>query len=496
MKRSITASMLYNLSQCPHRLYLDVHGDPARKDPESGFLRLLWEKGTEYEKTVMESLHVSVSDLSALGDAERERLTTEAIERSEPLIYGGRIRAGDLLGEPDLLQLKDTGYVACDIKSGSGLAEGGECQGGHRPKKHYALQLGLYTDILEHMGRSAGRKAFIWDIHGRKIVYHLDAPAPGTPDTLWQVYRSSLERARRIVGKKEATLPAYSSTCKLCHWNSLCKAALKETGDLTLIPELGRAKRDIMQPRIRTIAQFAGTDPATLILGSKTVFKGISAATLKKYHLRAKLLADPQASPVLKKKPRLPEQEKEVFFDIETDPMRDICYLHGFLERNRSCASSLKYTAFLAQTPDEQGERQAFAQAWAYVHASEPCALYYYSKYEPTVWRRLQRKYPDIMSEKHLKDMFDPRSAVDLYHSVVVPCTEWPTTDHTIKTLARFLGFQWRDESPSGADSIEWYHRWVASGDVSVKRRILEYNEDDCTATQVVLDGIRALCGQ
>ena len=42
----------------------------------------------------------------------------------------------------------------------------------------------------------------------------------------------------------------------------------------------------------------------------------------------------------------------------------------------------------------------------------------------------------------------------------------------------------------SGAKSIEWYHRWVETGDVNIKKRILKYNEDDCIAARVLFDGI------
>jgi len=31
----------------------------------------------------------------------------------------------------------------------------------------------------------------------------------------------------------------------------------------------------------------------------------------------------------------IPSAARELFFDIEVDPMRDICYLHGFVERPR-----------------------------------------------------------------------------------------------------------------------------------------------------------------
>lgn len=497
MRRPITASMLYNLSQCPHRLFLDVHGDPAGRDPESGFLRLLWEKGTEYEKSVIEGLHMPFTDLSASPPEVREQLTRSAMQKGEGLIYGGRIRHDDLLGEPDLLLKKEHGYVAGDIKSGSALKEGALESEGHRPKRHYAIQLSLYTDILEGLGCSAGRHPFIWDVHGRKVPYNLDMPSGSNSGlTLWQLYKKSLELARRIVSLEERTHPAYSSsTCKLCGWNSLCRETLRRTDDLTLIPELGRARRDAMHPWIKTVSEFAQSDLAEFMRGRKTVFAGINPASLKKFHVRARLMADPKARPIIKKAPHLPDCSRELFFDIETDPMRDICYLHGFYERTGRDNATARYRAFLARTPDGPGEREAFAEAFAYALSSRPCALYFYSKYEQSWWKRLQKRYPDIATEQQIRDMFNPRSAIDLYYCVVVPCTEWPTMDHSVKTLAKYLGFAWRDESPSGADSIEWYHRWVETGDETVKRRILEYNEDDCIATKVVLDAIRELCG-
>lgn len=119
--------------------------------------------------------------------------------------------------------------------------------------------------------------------------------------------------------------------------------------------------------------------------------------------------------------------------------------------------------------------------------------IYYYSKYERTHYRKLREKYPDVCTEADVEAMFDPARAVDLYYDVVLKATEWPTRDFSIKTLAKHLGFDWRDTHPSGAASIEWFHRWVETGDQAIKQRILEYNEDDCRATRVLLDGIRSL---
>jgi len=83
--------------------------------------------------------------------------------------------------------------------------------------------------------------------------------------------------------------------------------------------------------------------------------------------------------------------------------------------------------------------------------------------------------------------------AIDLYFDVVLKATEWPTRDYSIKTLAKYLGFSWRDKHPSGAASIEWFNRYITNKNPDIRQRILDYNEDDCRATRVLLDGIRAI---
>ncbi|MBW2636290.1 MAG: hypothetical protein JRC86_01980, partial [Deltaproteobacteria bacterium] len=170
MKKEITASMLYNLVNCPHRVTMDLYGDPAKKDPTNPFIQLLWDRGNIFEREVIESLEIPFTNLHHYSNREKERLTMEAMERGDALIYAGRIRADNLLGEPDLLRRQGNGYVAGDIKSGAGEEGSGEGENG-RPKKHYAVQLALYTDILEKIGFSAGRVPFVWDVNGKEVVY-------------------------------------------------------------------------------------------------------------------------------------------------------------------------------------------------------------------------------------------------------------------------------------------------------------------------------------
>jgi predicted RecB family nuclease len=490
----ITASMLYDLVNCPHRVTMDIFADPADRDDVSPFVQLLWKRGLTHEQSVMAGLDVPFLDLSAVGGDEKERQTLAAMDRGETLIYNGRISAGGLLGIPDLLRKEDGSYVAGDIKSGA-AEEGGNDDDEGKPKLTYAVQLALYTDILEQLGRSSGRRGFIWDVHRAEVPYDLLALyGKREPRRLWDDYQDCLADARAIVTGATKTLPAYSSgLCKNCVWYSTCLKSLEKTNDLTLIPFLGRSMRQTLGDRIGSIRELAEIDPDVFLTdkGKKTVFRGVGPDTLRKMQARAKLLMTDNGKPYLREPVALPLSDKELFFDIEVDPMRDVCYLHGFVERSDGDVATERFVAFFADDPTPEAEEQAFSNAWAYMQASNPCAIYYYSKYERTIYRKLRAKYPHVCSESDVESLFAPNHAVDLYYDVVFKATEWPTRDFSIKTLAKFLGFDWRDTHPSGAASIEWFDRWVTERDPAMRQRILDYNEDDCRATRVLLDGIR-----
>lgn len=53
MPTAITASMLYDLVACPHRVTMDLYGDPAKRDEPNPFVKMLWERGSLYEREVI-----------------------------------------------------------------------------------------------------------------------------------------------------------------------------------------------------------------------------------------------------------------------------------------------------------------------------------------------------------------------------------------------------------------------------------------------------------
>jgi predicted RecB family nuclease len=493
MTPAITASILYDLVQCPKRVELDFFGNAAERDEVSPFVRMLWQRGTLYEQDVISSGDLVVLDLSKAEANKKEQLTIDAMKRGEPLIYSGRISSDDLVGVPDLLRLEGNGYAPVDIKSGRGEEGGGDDEDG-KPKVHYAVQLALYVDVLEKLGLSSGRRGYVLDVRGREVPYDLAAPrGVRKSETLWDEYESILALARSIASRAVEPKGALASSCKLCHWYTSCTKRLRADDDLTLIAVLGRAIRDVMEPTLPTVAALAACDINSVITNGKTPFKGVGEDRMRTFHARALLLKDPDAKPYLKASVALPVSDVEFFFDIEVDPLRDFTYLHGIVERRGGDTAGEQFFAFFTDDETPGAEREAFAKSVAHLTGPPGATIWYYSKYERTIYRKLQARYPEVCTAEDIESLFDPSRAVDLYNDVVTKATEWPTNDQSIKTLAKYLGFAWRDTDPSGAASIEWFDRWVRSRDPKIRERILDYNEDDCRATRVLLDGIRAL---
>lgn len=493
MASRITASQLYSYLTCPHRVAMDAAGDPADRDAVSPFVQLLWERGTAHEHELVAGIG-AVVDLSALKGDAREAATREAIARGEPLIYSGRLSVHELLGEPDLLRRERGGYVAIDIKSGAG-SEGADAEGEGRLRREYGVQLALYTDILERMGLSAGRYGYILDVHRAEVRYDLNAPLGVRSPSLWETYLRTRAGMQAVLAAPAESRPALSSACKQCVWRSACFRSLKRAGDLTLLPELGRARRDVLAVEFPTLAELAVADPAHYCNGEKTDFPGIGAGTLRKLQRLAALQLTPAAGPCLTRAVDWPPAGDILFFDIETDPMRGLCYLHGFVIREiRADGTSHEhFEGIFIRDLSPQAEREAFAAALQLFRHHASARVVHYSKYERTEYRRLAAKYPDVAGPEEIEALFSSPRALDLYSDVVRPGSEWPTHDFSIKSLAKYCGFSWRDVDPSGASSIEWFDQWARTGNPLMRQRLLDYNEDDCRAMRVVWDRMRLL---
>jgi len=499
----ITASKLYDYIKCPHKVWRDVYGPNEEKIEETNpFVELLWESGVAHELDVVSKLgeYLSLKDGSADG---RFIKTIEAMKSKVPLIYQGVLKHGNLMGIPDLLRkLPDDTYLPVDIKSGAGF-EGVDEEIGEegKPKKHYALQLCLYNDLLNKLGFAYHKKGAVIDIDNVEVEYDLNALTGVKSKENWfDIYNKTVREVEALVNNKKQNKPALGGVCKLCPWQYSCKKWCEETKDLTNIFYLGRSVRDRMNQDVSIVDvdNFMKIDVEEIMkqkeerkkAGDKNFLFRVGKDSLKKSVKRAKVLYQIK-KPVAYEKIIFPKVEYELFFDIEDDPTQGFVYLHGVYERHKG---KERFIEFTARELSDKAEKEAWNNFWKYIDSlpKDGFAVYYYSAHEKTMYKKLQKKYPDVISAEKVESFFTNKNAIDLY-SFVCKNTDWPLGSYSIKAIATYIGFKWRDETPSGALSIQWFNKYLETKDESVLKRILEYNEDDCKATMVLKDGLEKI---
>ena len=403
------------------------------------------------------------------------------------------------MGIPDLLEkMPDDTYMPIDIKSGMGF-EGADEEKGDvgKPKKHYAVQLCLYNDCLKKLGYAAHNSGKVIDINGEEVEYDLIAQmGVKIKRTWWEFYEQIRQSVDLLMKNQEKNKPAMaSSTCKLCPWYNSCKKWCEETKDLTNVFFLGRSARDRINTdlSIEKVDAFLDIDVAEVMKqkekekksGNKDFLYRIGKGNLQKSLDRARILYQTK-EPVIYETIVLPEVRYELFFDIEDDPTQEFVYLHGVYERHES---KERYIDFTATKLLAEAEKEIWQEFWKYIESlpQDDYAVYYYSHHEKTTYKKLQKRYPDVISMENVEKFFENPNVIDLY-KIILSKTDWPVGSYSLKALATYLGFKWRDETPSGVLSIQWFNDYLESNDKDILKRILEYNEDDCKATMILKD--------
>jgi len=496
---ALTASKLYDYTQCPHRVWRDLYGPMSEKNEEPNpFVQLLWERGVRYEEKVLAGLG-DILSLKGLSQKDNKEKTLQALNQGVPLIYQGMIEFDGLLGIPDLLKKQPDGtYAPLEIKSGMGYAGVDEETGEEgKLKKSYAIQLGLYLDVLQNLGFTKKHVGYILDGHGQMIEYDLDQPqGVRTPQTFWQFYLQGRDNVKLLQANEVQNNPALAGICKLCPWYASCKKWVEKTEDPTGLFYVGRTKRDVLLQdlNVRHVGDILLLDIPELLAQKKkdkSFLPGLGDKTLNKIFDRAKVMKV-TGKPVVYEKINFPKVSYELFFDIEDDPTQEFVYLHGVYERT---TNGERFLDFTAKEISAEAEAKAWQEFWDYIRSLPQAdfAVYYYSAHEKSTYRRMQKIYPQVVSETELENFFANPNVIDLYTEVVLKKTDWPLGSYSIKAIAQYLGFKWRDETPSGALSIQWFNDYLEKKDLKILERILLYNEDDCKATMVVKDAIQEI---
>lgn len=450
--------MFVKHEQCPHWVYFDFHGDPEKKQKLPKFAEMLMDMGLAHEQDVISRHDV----VEVKGETAREKFaaTLRLMEQGVPRIYHGYLMAGDMAGEPDILERRDDAvskfgpyaYHAIDIKSAERL---------HDAHKY---QLSMYADLLEAVQGWRPEYGFI--MNGSRTLL-------GFPFTEADREYREVTKEIRAAMAGECPAPYVSSGCKQSPWFKECVALAERLDDVTLLYNVRKKTLDQLRARgIDTVAKAARMDVESLMQKDDS----FSRKTLDRIVVQARSLRS--GKHFVRKAVVLPQTPTEIFFDIEGDPLRQVEYLFGFLVRDEG---GERYEYQIAESPEQENVMwQAFLE-WL-TRLPKTYTVYHYGTYEKTKIDALAAIYGGSPALDYFRD-----ALIDL-NEIVKDKLVFPLYFYSIKDIGKYIGYERSGKITGGGESVAFYEEWLEKRDRKKLDEILTYNEDDVIATRHLKD--------
>jgi len=168
-----------------------------------------------------------------------------------------------------------------------------------------------------------------------------------------------------------------------------------------------------------------------------------------------------------------------IYFDIEGNPDSGIDYLIGALNVDKD---KTEFVSFWAKQDDQRC--RIFSDFLRYISALPQHHLVHFGSYEITALRRAK----SFLSTELCSALDDAISRSTNLLSVIRTHIYFPTYSNSLKEIGAFLGATWSHPSPSGILALVWREKWLRTNNPMWRKRLLQYNQDDCHALKRVAD--------
>ena len=469
----LTDRTLLNFQRCHRQVYLDWYGDRQHRTNPSDFLKKIRQDKTQYLQEVLSAQTWVQPDYPKYDWIAGAQATLDLMRQGIPLIYGGVLLTQPepgitFVSTPDFLtrvsgvsDLGDWLYVTTDVQLSK------------RPKLEYQIVAVFHAQLVAATQGGWPPTSYLYLRQKGQYAVDLAKHQPKLAALL-------TELCQMLRHRQEPEAFIVHNRCSLCGWFEHCYSTAQSQQHLSLLPGVTPNRYPILQTHnLETVDALAATDPQEL-----DHLTGFGHDVAGKLVNQAQATATNQPIPLgpfqnVGRLP-LPTAPVELYFDIEAEPSLNLAYLHGVLLVNRQTATQTFYP-LLAESPEQ--EQQAWQQFLDLVATYPTAPIFHFCAYEVQTINRLAQLYPTPA------EVVQPlvERCVDL-HAWVTQTVTLPIERYTLKRIAQWLGFEWRNAEANGAQSICWYTQWLETGDRQLLDTILEYNEDDCRATYHVKD--------
>ncbi len=466
----LTDTLLLDYKRCSRRAFLNVYGNPQERDIDRDFLLKLRQESQNHIASVLATFYPAYHQPQAPErDWEaRARETEDLMKQGVDCIYRGVLLQAapptsepfTLMGSPHLLvkhpgqsKFGDWYYVSLSI------------QLGRRPKPEYKIVAAFYAQLLGILQDTLPPTPLLILRQQNYYAVDLSQWLPRLQVTLAEC------REMLVQGQKPEVFIS-RQRCALCHWYNHCYAIAQSQQHLSLVPGVTPSRYEFLKAMgVATVESLAQASPVSMgeVMGTE-VATSLQQQAQSIVQNRAFRRSYSHVSTRT-----IPTAPIELYFDIEAEPERNLDYLLGVLLVDRA-GNQQQFFPFLAQTPEDEGK---IWQEFVALMTRYPTApIFHFSEYERETIKRLAQLYstPRSLVESLLI------RCVDL-HQWVTASAILPVESYSLKSLANWLGFYWREHGAGGDQCVCWYDQWMKTGDRTLLDSILRYNEDDCRAT-------------
>ncbi|MEQ1703217.1 MAG: ribonuclease H-like domain-containing protein, partial [Ilumatobacteraceae bacterium] len=188
----------------------------------------------------------------------------------------------------------------------------------------------------------------------------------------------------------------------------------------------------------------------------------------------------------------VPRADVEVDIDMEC-ALDGRTYLWGTLltvRSGRKIGVKQGYRAFVSwESPSAQSEASIFLEVWSWLIKVKFAALDRGQTFRVYCWH----ESAEISKLRRGAKLVGVPGVLAAINSFVADAELWvdlrrefdrvalSPVGTSLKTIAQFADFRWRDEAPGGDQSMVWFNA-AANGAAGSQQRLLDYNEDDLRA--------------
>ncbi len=266
--------------------------------------------------------------------------------------------------------------------------------------------------------------------------------------------------------------------CQICEFGNDCMKTAMENDNLSLISRLSAKEiKKLNNKGIFTVNQLSYTFKPRR--KRKT-----NRPKLNPYNPALKALALRENKVHVFEAPEFPRNDIEIYLDIENLPDRNFYYLIGVLINDRGTVSEY---SFWADKQDQQ--YKIFQDLLNILDRYDDYTIYHYGQFEKRYLKKMLKNL-EGSNKKSAEAILDRCCNIlsFFYSNIYIP-----TYSNGLKDVAKYLGFNWRKDEASGIQSIIWRMDWEKSRSCQTKKKLLEYNMDDCYALRKVKDFVSSI---